>query len=247
MLKEEGTGYFDTWISWGRTGSKSKHNLPEILPVGDVTVGRRHLRKRKRAVDHDPDLARLDPCENLVQLRDRARLFHEKSGDRKAGGFPPLRKRCRQVARASAEAAQRDEAPARGQDAEALCERLTADRLHNGVDTTALGEAQDLACEILVSVIDCGVRTELAARAHFSSLPAVANTRAPKILANCTAKVPMPLPPAWMNTRSPAFTCAAASTYQAVSAAHGVAAPVTQSISSGKGRVSCGRASEYSA
>src|SRR6516225_5672027 len=118
MLKEEGTGYFDTWISRGRTGSKSKHNLPEILPVGDVTVGRRHLRKRKRAVDHDPDLARLDPCENLVQLRDRARLFHEKSGDRKAGGFPPLRKRRRQVARASAEAAQRDEAPARGQDAD---------------------------------------------------------------------------------------------------------------------------------
>src|SRR6516164_7096001 len=140
-------------VHTGRAGSKSKHNLPEILPVGDVTVGRRHLRKRKRAVDHDPDLARLDPCENLVQLRDRARLFHEKGGDRKAGRFPPLRKRRRQLARAPAEAAQRDEAPAWSQDAKAICERFPADRFYDNVDAMALGEAQKLACEILLSVI----------------------------------------------------------------------------------------------
>jgi hypothetical protein len=114
-------------LSLSGTDSKRKHNFSEILPFGDVTMSRRHLCKLKHAVDQDSNLARLNPPENLVQLRDRARLFHEKCRDRKAGRFPTLRKSRRQVASASAQAAQRDESAARGQNAKALLERLAGD------------------------------------------------------------------------------------------------------------------------
>ena len=77
------------------------------------------------------------------------------------------------------------------------------DDVDDDIDSAAVRQCCDPLAEVCGLVIDGASAPNPTQAAHFSSLPAVAKTRAPNSRASCIAVTPMPLVPPWINTDSP--------------------------------------------